>query len=107
MAEQYNMPTEDYSNSLRIARLRNKAVVAGLNKVARALDNQTQFNYKLGGLTIKTKNSSGIVIDSCCPSQCIYLQVIDGMDEYSTPTYIFDGGDISSEQICFVNGGLI
>ena len=44
------MPTEDYSNTTRIARLRQIGDLKGLNKVARALDNTTQLSMKLGGV---------------------------------------------------------
>lgn len=61
------MPTEDYSNSSRTAKLRQKASLNGLGKVARALDYDTQFSMKLGGVVQKTKNSSGITYDCACP----------------------------------------
>ena len=61
------MPTEDYSNTSRTAKLRQKASLKGLNKVARALDYDTQLSMKLGGVVHKTKNSSGISYDCACP----------------------------------------
>ena len=44
------MPTEDYSNTSRTARLRQIGDLKGLNKVARALDNTTQLSMKLAGV---------------------------------------------------------
>jgi hypothetical protein len=61
------MPTEDYSNSSRTAKLRQKASLKGLNKVARALDYDTQLSIHLGGVVQKTKNSSGVSYDCACP----------------------------------------
>ena len=61
------MPTEDYSNTSRTSKLRQRASLKGLNKVARALDYDTQLSMKLGGVVEKTKNSSGISYDCACP----------------------------------------
>jgi len=61
------MPTEDYSISSRTAKLRQKASLKGLNKVARALDYDTQLSIHLGGVVQKTKNSSGVSYDCACP----------------------------------------
>ena len=58
------MPTEDYSNSLRISRIRQRATLKGLSKVARALDNDTQHDIKLGGVNEKTKRS-GVISYAC------------------------------------------
>ena len=57
------MPTEDYSNTSRTARLRQRSSLRGLNKVARALDYDTQLSMNLGGIQEKQKNSSGITYE--------------------------------------------
>jgi hypothetical protein len=53
------MPTEDYSNTRRIARLRQIASLKGLNKVARAIDSETQFVIKQGGILNVMKTPTG------------------------------------------------
>lgn len=66
------MPTEDYSNTSRTAKLRQRSNLKGLNKVSRALDYDTQLSMNLGGIREKQKNSSGISYDcGVCPTkQC-------------------------------------
>lgn len=54
------MPTEDYSNTRRIARVRQLASLKGLNKVARAIDSETQLVIKQGGILNVTKTPTGL-----------------------------------------------
>jgi len=104
------MPTEDYSSSLRTARIRNKAVVAGLNKVVRAFDNTIQSSFRLGQLSYKTKMRAGIFTDYGCgkSSSCFCGGVMDGGGApNSVPQYFLNGGTPSSQATCFINGGLV
>jgi len=104
------MPTEDYSSSSRTARIRNKVIAAGLNKVARALDNTTQSNYRLGLISFKTKTSAGIFIDYGCGvgAGCFCGGTMDGgPTPISVPQYFVDGGSPTSQPTCFINGGLV
>jgi hypothetical protein len=54
------MPTEDYSHTRRIARVRQIASLQGLNKVVRAIDSETQLVIKLGGILNVTKTPTGL-----------------------------------------------
>ena len=54
------MPTEDYSHTRRIARARQIASLKGLNKVARAIDSETQLVIKLGGILNVMKTPTGL-----------------------------------------------
>lgn len=85
------MPTEDYSNSSRTAKLRQKASLKGLGKVARALDYDTQLSMKLGGVVQKTKNSSGITYDCACPPNVNTSCVGTFTDAGTDVSYTCDG----------------
>lgn len=54
------MPTEDYSHTRRIARVRQIAEWKGLNKVVGALSGTTHLSMKVGGLVDIQKNLNGI-----------------------------------------------
>jgi len=54
------MPTEDYSHTRRIARVRQIAEWKGLNKVVGALSSGTQLSMKVGGVVDIQKSFNGI-----------------------------------------------
>ena len=54
------MPTEDYSHTRRIARVRQIAEWKGLNKVVGALSSGTQLSMKIGGVVDIQKSFNGI-----------------------------------------------
>jgi len=54
------MPTEDYSNTRRIARVRQIASFKGIGKVVRAIDSETQLVIKQGGIRNVTKTPTGL-----------------------------------------------
>lgn len=57
------MPTEDFSNTRRIARIRQIASLQGLGKVARAIDSETQLVIKQGGILNVMKTPTGLRSD--------------------------------------------
>jgi hypothetical protein len=57
------MPTEDYSQTRRIARIRQIASFQGLNKVVRAIDSATQLVIKQGGIINVMKTPTGLRSD--------------------------------------------
>jgi hypothetical protein len=93
------MPTSDYSNTNRIARLRQIADLNGLTKVARALDNDTQLSIKLGGFINLMKTPSGLVSNcGICnvtppPTQCIGTY----------PTGQFFGSAVCNGSTCYAS----
>jgi len=87
------MPTEDYSNSSRTAKLRQKASLKGLNKVARALDYDTQLSINLGGVVQKTKNSSGVSYDCACPVNATCIGTFLQQDVSPAVSYTCDGNE--------------
>ena len=99
------MPTEIYNCSLRTKRIRNLAVVNGLNKVARALDNTTQLSFIMGKIISKTKNSSGITVDYGC---CRVQGAVTGGLPSSIPKFYINGGNPSSSMHTnIINGGIV
>jgi hypothetical protein len=64
------MPTEDYSQTRRTARIRQIASLKGLNKVVRAIDSETQLVIKQGGILNVMKTPTGL------RSDCTFCRVI-------------------------------
>jgi hypothetical protein len=77
------MPTEDYSNTRRIARIRQIASLKGLNKVIRAIDSETQLVIKQGGILNVMKTPTGL--RSNC-GRCIK----SGGEGHPIPTIYYD-----------------
>jgi len=56
------MPTEDYSNKIRISRIRQNALYLGRSKAGNPVSSSLATERRLGDVPIKIKNSSGISI---------------------------------------------
>jgi hypothetical protein len=94
------MPTEDYSNTRRIARIRQIASLKGLGKVARAIDSETQLVIKQGGIKNVMKTPTGL--RSNC-GRCTGLTSNGGGHPIPTSYYRPTGDSFTTPIDCFPN----
>lgn len=58
------MPTSDYSNTTRTARIRQAAISVGVSKIGNSTSSSMHMARVLGGVPIKIKNSAGLSLNN-------------------------------------------